>query len=263
MSERTFIKETSASCPSSREDDGLIDDIGGLTEGLEAINQSRIDADSTLDTGELYLIGTKIFRCVERQNEKGLQGTPYEPKSSGSIQFFLDEEKEYRKDWVDQRHVLTEDSQDCKDETQLPIQKVAIASISTTRTVDMVELGIKSIVYRNVNGQPNVTQFTYKNIANDFAKEGQGFQLGTVNSYYDRVSLFRLEVKRGNGNWIDLLEKKFSPCMARTAALIQHHSNQSPRKRFLRIQVYSRLRKCLDRKQQLQGEICSSLRKSV
>ena len=214
-----------------REDDGIIDDIGGLTEGLEAINQSRIDADSTLDVGELYLIGSKIYRCTERKNEKGLQGTPYEPKESGSIQFFLDEETDYSKEWVDDDDILTDDSEDCKDETHCPVQKVAVGSIATTRTVDMVELGIKSIVYRNVSGQPNVTQFTYKEIANDFAKEGQGFQLGTINSYYERVALFRLEVKRGNGNWTDLFGEEL---------FAVHGANPQPSYNTIQIKVPER-----------------------
>lgn len=186
------------------ERDGLAEEIGGLEEGLEAINQSKIEADSAFDVGELYLIGTKIYRCSSRRNEKGLQGTPYEPKESGSIQYNLDKEKEYEKDWVENKHIFVDDSEDIHDDTHCPVQKVAIGAISTTRQVDMVDLGLKSIVYRQVQGQPNVSQFKYKDIADDYAKEQQTFQPGTINSYYDRVSLFRLEVKRGNGNWTDL-----------------------------------------------------------
>ena len=64
----------------------------------------------------------------------------------------------------------------------MPIQKVAVGAISTTRPVDMVEIGFKSTVYRRVSGYPNVNEFTSNDIADDFAKDGQGFQLGTMNA---------------------------------------------------------------------------------
>ena len=85
----------------------------------------------------------------------------------------------------------------------MPIQKVSIGAISTTRKVDFVEIGFKSTVYRQINGYPNIAQFTYEGLPNDYAKEGQTWQPGTINAYYDRLSLFRMEIKRGNGNWYD------------------------------------------------------------
>ena len=177
--------------------------IGGVSEGLNAIDQSKMDADSALDPGEMYLIGTDIYTCTDRENEKGEQGTPYERKKSGSIKYKFKREDEFKLGYVEDKFIRTEDSEDIHNETHMPIQKVAIGAVSTTRPVDMVEIGFKSTVYRQVNGYANVSEFTYEDIADDFAKNNTSFQLGTMNSYYPRVSMFRLEIKKGNGEWFN------------------------------------------------------------
>lgn len=184
-----------------REGSSTAKKIGGLSEGINAIEQSKVDADSILDPGEMYLIGTDIYTCTDRQNEKGEPGTPYESRKSGSVEYTFKRENEFKLGYVDDKYIRVEDSEDVYNEKHMPIQKVAIGAVSTTRPVDMVEIGFKSTVYRQVNGYPNVNEFTSSDIADDFAKEGQGFQLGTMNSYYPRASLFRIEIKKGNGDW--------------------------------------------------------------
>lgn len=179
--------------------------VGGVTEGINAINQSKISADTILDVGELYLIGSDIYRCTDRKNLKGQEGAPYEPKESGSILYKLTREPEHKLGWVNSKWIRVDDSADIHREFHCPIQKVALGSIGTTRAVDMVEIGFKSVVYRQINGYPNIAQFSYKEIANDYAKDQQTWQPGTIQAYYDRVSLFRMEVKKGNGLWKNLL----------------------------------------------------------
>ena len=91
-----------------------------------------------------------------------------------------------------------------RNESQCPIQRLAYGLISTTRQVDLVEIGFKSIVYRQMNGYPNINNLTDIAMPNQFAKEGGAYELGTSTAYYDRVSLFRLQIKKGNrGNWVD------------------------------------------------------------
>ena len=180
-----------------------LDDIGGMDEGLTAIDQSRIDADTTLDVGEMYLIGSDIYVCEQRINEEGDQGTPFAPKESGNVVYTFRREGEFFRNYVENKYIEVGDSEDIFNEQHQPIQKVAIGSISTTRAVEAVEIGFKSVVYRRVNGYPNINQFSYEGIANDYAKELQTWQPGNVNAYYDRIALFRLEIKRGNTDWRD------------------------------------------------------------
>ena len=186
-----------------KETDSLITDIGGLSEGLNAIIQSQQDADTALDVGELYLIGTNLYRCVSRNNDQGVQGTPFE-RGQGDVTYNLSREEEFRFDGVSVNDIYVNDPEDIFDATHQPIQKVAVASIGTTRAVDYVEIGFKSSVYRQVNGYPNVNQFTSVEIADDYAKDLQTWQPGSTTSYYDRVALFRMQIKRGNGDWLDI-----------------------------------------------------------
>ena len=179
---------------------------GGVTQGINAINQSKQDADTALDVGELYLFGYAVYRCIGRKNMKEniTQGTPFEPKESGTIEYYFDEEPELTlsEDYV-RDNVLTDGPNTRRNERQAPIQRLAVGSISTTRAVDMVELGFKSTVYRQINGYPNISEFVNKDQPNEFAKEGAAFDLGTMVTYYDRVSLFRIEFKRRDSpNWV-------------------------------------------------------------
>ena len=162
---------------------GFLEDIGGMTEGINAINQSKIDADATLEVGELYLIGASVYRCTGRNNLSGgssNEGTPYEPGKSGSVEYFFTRESEFNDRFVDTKYIYTPSDEDIFNETHIPIQKVAIGSIGTTRAVSSITMGIKSTVYRQVNGYPNIQEFTGPNQVNGFAKSGGTFQLGST-----------------------------------------------------------------------------------
>jgi len=185
----------------------FLEDIGGMTEGINAINQSKIDADQALEVGELYLIGTAVYRCTRRNNLSGgssNEGTPFEPGKSGSVEYFFTRESEFNDRYVQTKYIYTPDDEDIFNETHIPIQKVAIGAIGTTRAVNSITMGIKSTVYRQVNGYPNIQEFNGPNQVDRFAKSGGNFQLGTTNSYYGRISLFRMEVKINDGGWIDV-----------------------------------------------------------
>ena len=188
--------------------DGILEDIGGMSEGVNAINQSKVNADTVLTEGELYLLGVNIYRCTYRRNEgKGaVQGTPFEPGKSGAVYYHLNRENDYLKYYGDTNYFLVDDEDDVFNEEHIPVQKVALAAMSSTRAVDMVEIGIKSIVWRQVNGYPNINEFSGPDQVDDFAKNGGGYQLGSTVAYYDRVSLFRMEIRSpslNSGKWFD------------------------------------------------------------
>lgn len=182
------------------------DDAGGVKEGMNAIEQSKQEADATLDVGELYLIGSDIYRCTGRNNSRGQQGTPYERGKTGDVYYYLKREKDpgFRKGYTSLSNIKTTNSSDVYDETHVPIQKVAIGAIATTRKVDFLEIGIKSTVYRQVGGYPNITQFSSKDLPNEYAKNNQSWQPGSITTYYGRLSLFRLEIRRNDkDDWFD------------------------------------------------------------
>ena len=113
--------------------------------------------------------------------------------------YYFEIENEFYKGYVSSNDILVGDDESVYDESHIPIQKVTIGSISTTRAVDMVEIGFKSTVYRQIQGYPNISEFTEADLPDQFAKDGSTYQLGSITAYYDRVSMFRLEIKRGDG----------------------------------------------------------------
>ena len=154
-----------------------------MSEGLNAVDQEKVNADATwipaiVSCRNRYL---HLHRPTERERRTG---HAIRTQKSGSVEYTLERENEFKLGYVEDKYIRVENSTDVYNETHMPIQKVAVGAISTTRAVDMVEIGIKSTVYRQVSGYPNVNEFTSNDIADDFAKDGQGFQLGTMNAYY-------------------------------------------------------------------------------
>ena len=183
----------------------FLEDIGGMTEGINGIDQSKIDADTALEVGELYLIGAAVYRCTNRNNLGSVgEGTPFEPGKSGSVEYFFTREPEFNDRFTSTKYIYTSDDEQVFNETHIPIQKVSIGSIGTTRAVNSITMGIKSTVYRQVNGYPNIQEFTGPDQVDRFSKTGGTFQLGSTVAYYGRMSLFRMEVKINDGSWIDV-----------------------------------------------------------
>ena len=189
---------------------------GGFEEGINAIDESKVDADVTLEVGELYLMGEAVYVCTGRENlgPKDDQGTPFEPERTGTVAYYFEIDEELTLEDVSdssglkkleekmERSVLTEGLETMRSERQCPIQRLAVGTISTTREVDMVEIGLKSTVYRQIQGYPNMNNFTDKDMSNQFAKQGGSYDLGSMSAYYDRVSLFRLQIRKGkDGRW--------------------------------------------------------------
>ena len=62
-----------------------------MSEGINAIEQSKIDADAALQVGDLYLIGAAVYRCTNRNNlsSKVGEGTLFRTRQNGSVEYFL------------------------------------------------------------------------------------------------------------------------------------------------------------------------------
>ena len=83
--------------------------------------------------------------------------------------------------------------------------RIAFATVTNNRKCHVTEIGIKSTVYKriqfaNVNSQPDEAA-----LARAFNDRTQ-IQLGQINTYVDRISLFMLQARRvGDSTWQDLL----------------------------------------------------------
>ena len=86
------------------------------------------------------------------------------------------------------------------------LQRIALATIANTRDCDLTELGIKSTVWRQITGFPNVNSEPDDATINAYQDDNGSITLGNINRYIRRMSFFRLEWRRlgEDGDWRDL-----------------------------------------------------------
>jgi hypothetical protein len=86
------------------------------------------------------------------------------------------------------------------------VQRVALATIANSRDCDLTELGIKSTVWRQINGFPNVNSEPDDNTINAYQNDNGSITLGSLSRYNRRMSFFRLEWRKlgETGEWRDL-----------------------------------------------------------
>ncbi len=200
----------------SREENGTdwAEDSGNFGSAINACDQSRIDADVSIEVGDLFLLGDLIVRCIGKSNN-----TPWEVIEGRRQEkrYTLEEVAEYgeynKADKGADRATRIDTYEESKGLRQIartdlayPLQRVSIGAVSTTRAVDMVEIGIKSTVWRQCNGYPNVTEFLGYGQVNRYAKDGSTFNLGTTQIYHERLSFFRVEYRKAGNEetWSDI-----------------------------------------------------------
>ena len=200
----------------SREETGSdwAESSGNFGSAINACDQSRIDADVSIGVGDLFLLGDEVIKCVGKSSQ-----TPWEVIEGNR------QEKRYRFEYVDEygKYNGADNGSDrnlrintyeqstgkrniARTDLSYPLQRVSIGAVSTSRAVDMVEIGIKSTVWRKCNGYPNVTQFLGFGQVNRFAEDGSTFNLGTVNAYHERLVFFRVEYRKAGKDpkWNDI-----------------------------------------------------------
>ena len=88
----------------------------------------------------------------------------------------------------------------------MTIQKVSIGTISNIRSSDVTEIGIKSKVFRRINGFPNVNAMVSRDEQVRYEQRGGGIGLGSMTKFVDRLSFFKLEGKpQSQNNYQDLI----------------------------------------------------------
>ena len=172
---------------------------GGIDTGTQAADQARGDAADNMDIGELYLLGAEIYRL---ENIDPNAREPWDTEDRETRYHNLRRQDEYdRVDYDYKGAFMDSPTKIRRPDRAVPLQRVAVGNIATTRAVDMVEIGIKSIVWRQVSGFPNVNELNPSS-ANDYAKEGATYNLGTVDIYTERMSFFRLMIRKvGTTTW--------------------------------------------------------------
>ena len=182
---------------------------------LEFVNSattaSRIAADSNISLGELYLVGDRALGvCTEvLSSDPSDAFAPWSPSPAPvdkNYWFTITEPG-----CVQCLDVNTAINNPLKVWKSLPLQRAAVATVSNTRKCTATEIVIKSNVWRQVGGFPDMNAHPSEDTVKKYEKENGSIQLGTMNKYLRRLSFFSLEYREvGQGNpWIDLTGTKY------------------------------------------------------
>lgn len=159
--------------------------------GLEDVNTAiaqRVDlTDSQINAGDLFMFGSAVIQCTGSSTEK-----PFEEG---------DPSKEYYFKCIEAGagYFVAADN----DPTAVGnapfgqhLQRVDIATVTNNRECDQTEIGIKSIVYKRIDGFANVNSQPPDRTLEDYEEDGQSFQLGRVSTYQTRYSFFEIEYRK-------------------------------------------------------------------
>ena len=164
-------------------------DINSFTESI------RTNADQACSVGDLYLVGERFG--------VGKSLSPNEPWSVSSA-------KEFRLQWSNESPYLAAEARSPADRIlpyeNLIIQRAAVAAVTNNRACDATEIGIKSTVWKQVSGFPNVNSQPSNAVLQEYEQRNGSIGLGSLSKYLKRLSFFRIFARPlgSNAAWTDL-----------------------------------------------------------
>lgn len=172
----------------------------GLQDVKTGVDSDRERIDDNISIGESYLIGSALGICTnvsttELWSENNYKDFDFkitelgpdsisELEMRGSTDGFLSAHSPWELD---------------------VLQKVAIAAVSNNRACNITEIGLKSKVFKQITGFPNVNShpggFSYSNPSgtlNSYQNDNGNIGLGPLNKYVTRYSFFRLQARKAD-----------------------------------------------------------------
>ena len=185
----------------------------GSADARSVANTTRENVDDSMALGEQYMVGSTLMTVISEDN-----GNRWVSGSQGfnkAIQLKADESG-----YIEFRNT---------DETQLPyeslvVQKVELATFSNTRKCDITEIGIKSMVWRQISGFPNVNEMPSQDRIRSYEDKNGSIQLGTISKYVKRLSFFKLQAKKINSGdkFVDISSKVI--CVKGSSTVAQYNA---------------------------------------
>ena len=194
----------------------------------QSVERRRIDADETLSVGEQYLYDGCVYICTKQDRDDiwraGGPGQRYTLVHDETIHGnkpgdFFDREAVHRQQqpW----------------DTVIPM-RVAIGAVTNNRDCEATEIGIKSTVWRRINGFSNVNSQPTDSVIAQFERDNGSIQLGSMSKYVRRVSFFKLYAREIKSNtWRDITVD------ASGRATFFCISGQSTREMYNSIRIYT------------------------
>ena len=153
----------------------------GTQDVRQAVESARIDADETLSVGESYMAGNAIVVCTGASTDDLWE---------------IGKEKTYSfrctESGVSQAALVTDKAAPYEN---LALQRCAVATVTNTRSCDATEIGIKSTVWKQISGFPNVNSYPGESVVENYEEDGGQLTLGGMSKYIKRLSFFELEVR--------------------------------------------------------------------
>ena len=169
----------------------------GREDVNSAVKDLRIVADDELQLNGLYMAGNAHVICTAYSTSN-----IWELGTQKSYTLRVDEDG-YFKTFPDPS-ALSDKKEAPNPVTGPVLQRLAVATIANNRACDATEIGIKSTVWKQINGFPNVNSIPDSSTINFYQKNNGSISLGSINRYVKRVSFFRLQVRplgTGDSAW--------------------------------------------------------------
>ena len=152
----------------------------GIEDARTAVDSGRITADESFAVGNEYMVGTGLAVVTSVSN------SPWENGYTKDVHFKWIEPGAIDNSNVGNRYKSFE---------LLLVQRVAVGTVSNNRACESTEIGIKSTVYRQINGFANVNSYPGDDKIEEIEEDNGSFALGSLQVYTARLSFFTLEVR--------------------------------------------------------------------
>ena len=175
----------------------------GSGDAKAAADSTREEVDTSMALGEQYMVGSALATVYQETDAK--IWTPYEVNGQYSG-------KRYKMKTDEDGWMSFANKTDAfMPYESLVVQKCSIGTFSNTKECDETQIGIKSIVWRQISGIQNLNECPSRERIVSYEKDGGNITLGSVNKYVNRLSFFKLQAKVLNTNtgWTDVCNRVF------------------------------------------------------
>ena len=188
----------------------------GVEDVKSSVNATREGADDSLSMGEQFMLGTALGTCTSITSG-GSDSNSLWSMGIGKAFVFEITEILFEEGAVDIRNYTHSGATHNSFELLIP-QKCSIATVTNNKSCDVTEIGLKSTVWKQITGFPNVNShpgyWQYENgsgVVHDYEQDNGSIQLGSINKYIKRLSFFKLFIRQSGSNarWTELSNKPF------------------------------------------------------
>jgi len=163
----------------------------GSVDAKNSIDGIREIVDDNVSVGDQYLVGSAIVICTKVDNGDRWEDTDISTPMDKTWTFKV-EEPGYI--------MFTDYYSLAKPYASANIQRLAIASVNNVKAARITEIGIKSKVFKRINGFPNVNAVPSRERVEYYEKKNTSVGVGSISTYTNRISLFKLEARPVNSN---------------------------------------------------------------